>query len=152
MSGLNYFVLIHIIFHVVIYSNYSCLPFRMKKNLLFHLLLFMISHMVIQKVDQILTEFNYFYFSQKRPRCFHLVWHYNKHSYNIQILRWYSFILSTDLASVIYTLGLWTRWHPQLLLMHYEYSEDSPFNTRLCKIHTIQTLSQFWTDLQLPLI
>ena len=43
-------------------------------------------------------------------------------------------VLSTDPASVIIRLGLLPLGHIQLVMLHYEHSEYSPFNTRLLPV------------------
>ena len=50
--------------------------------------------------------------------------------HNLSLSR-YPSILSTNPASMIIRLGLWPLWHPQLLMLHYEYS---PLNTRLLPV------------------
>ena len=56
-------------------------------------------------------------------------------------------VLSTDPASVIIRLGLLPLGHIQLVMLHYEHSEYSPFNTRLFPVtHGITICCQlvFW--------
>ena len=45
-----------------------------------------------------------------------------------------SLVLSIDPASAVIRLELWPHWHPQLLMLHYEYSEYASFNTRLLQV------------------
>ena len=45
-----------------------------------------------------------------------------------------------DPAIVVILLGLWPRWHPQLLMLQYEYTQYSPFNKRLLPVTHVITL------------
>ena len=63
-----------------------------------------------------------------------MYWHFNKQNCKVSKFRWYPCIFSTDPASVVSQLWLWPWWHLHLKMLHYKYSEYSPFNTRLLPV------------------